>query len=64
MEKLSFIELIQNQTILVRERTQHALHKRLSEAGLSQLLSNPKVRVKTYITNIKKPVGSIFNGTL
>lgn len=64
MKKLNFIELIQNQTILVREKTQYALNKALKDAGALELLNNPKVRVKSYITNIDKPIGSIFNGTL
>ncbi|WP_024608585.1 hypothetical protein [Pseudoalteromonas sp. TAB23] len=64
MDKYNFIELIQNKTILVRERTHHSLKKRLKELGVTQLLESPKVRVKSYVTNIRKPIGSIFNGTL
>ena len=64
MDKINLIELIQNKTILVRENTKYALTKRLKELGALHLLESPQVRVRSYITNIQKPVGSIFNGTL
>ena len=64
MDKRIYIELIQNQTVLVREASKHMLTRKLDEMGLRPILSRKQVRVVEVITNMKKPVGSVFEGTL
>lgn len=64
MEKLTYSELIQNSTCLIRELNESRLKCKLKRLGLSHLMQRKGVVVNNVITSMKKPMGSIFEGTL
>jgi hypothetical protein len=64
MEKLTYVELVQNSTVLVRDSNMKRLTHKLKSLGLMELSRGKGVSIKEIITNIKKPLGSIFEGNL
>ena len=64
MEKLTYSELIQNSTCLIRELNESRLKSKLKRLGLSHMVQRKGVVINNVITSMKKPMGSIFEGTL
>jgi hypothetical protein len=64
MEKLTYAELVQNGTCLIRELNESRLKHSLKRLGLSHLRKREGVRFNNVITNVKKPVGNVFEGSL
>lgn len=64
MEKRVYVELIQNQTVLIRDVNRNRMMRRLKGMNLQGLCRKQNIRVVEMITNIKKPIGSVFEGTI
>ena len=64
MERTTYAELAQNSIVLVRELNGKRLKHKLNKLGLTSLVGNKGISVREVITNIKKPIGSIFEGSL
>ena len=64
MNKNTFVELQLNGKIIIRERTDKQLKRKLGSLKLEGLFQNPKVSVVGITTNMTLPVGNIFEATL
>jgi hypothetical protein len=65
MENNKYVELVQNGITLVRDKSHNQMTNRLKKLGIDSLLSSrPQIKVVRTITNINKPIGSIFEGSI
>jgi hypothetical protein len=64
MNKSTFVELQLNGKLIIRERTEKQLKRKLGSLNLDSLFKNPKVSVIGITTNMQLPVGNIFELTL
>jgi hypothetical protein len=64
MNKNTFVELQLNGKLIIRERTDKQLKRKLGSLNLESLFRNPKVSVIGITTNMQLPVGNIFEATL
>jgi hypothetical protein len=64
MNKSTFVELQLNGKLIIRERTDKQLKRKLGELKLEGLFKDPKVSVIGVTTNMNLPVGNIFEATL
>ncbi|MFT5715882.1 MAG: hypothetical protein ACI9T7_000055 [Oleiphilaceae bacterium] len=64
MNKSTFVELQLNGKLIIRERTEKQLKRKLGSLNLECLFKNPKVSVIGITTNMQLPVGNIFEATL
>lgn len=64
MERFTYVEVTQNNTVLMRERNEYRLHRKLKELKLEPMMKRSGLRTTRCITNMRKPIGSIFEGTI
>jgi hypothetical protein len=64
MNKNTFVELKLNGKLIIRERTDKQLKRKLGSLNLEGLFSDPQVSIIGVTTNMNLPVGNIFDASL
>jgi len=64
MNKTNYVELVLNGIVFVRETSVKRLSFKMKKLSMEFLLKQEGAVVKEIITNIQKPVGSVFEGNL
>ena len=62
--KRTFVELQLNGKLIIRETSDKQLKRKLGSLNLKDLFKNPKASVIGITTNMRLPVGNIFEATL